>query len=92
MKESNLKRNTLRWLKRKYPHAVVWKISDRYTSGLPDVLVVKSGQTIWIELKTDIGVTSKLQNYMINKLRSAGAEVYICRNLEEVKEIFKERR
>ncbi len=72
------------------------KIIDRYTAkgwyvikliktnknGIPDLLCLKNGETpLFIEVKTEIGRLSKLQEYRIDELKKAGFDAMVLRNL-----------
>jgi len=71
------------------------KIIDRYTAngwyvikliktnknGIPDLLCLKSGETpLFIEVKTETGKLSKLQEYRIDEIKKAGFDAEILRN------------
>jgi Holliday junction resolvase len=71
------------------------KIIDKYTidgwyvikliktnkNGIPDLLCLKKDEIpLFIEVKTSIGVVSKLQEYRINELNEAGFKAIILRN------------
>ena len=47
------------------------------TRGMPDRLVVLAGKVFLVEVKTEIGTLSPLQERAIKKLSRAGADVYI---------------
>ncbi len=50
--------------------AVVWKINDRTTGGIPDILISTSeGRTTFWEVKLYPNRPTKLQAYYLNKLR-----------------------
>jgi hypothetical protein len=40
VKESTIVRNIIKKMKERYPRAYVRKIADRYTRGMPDILIV----------------------------------------------------
>ncbi|MGL5614513.1 VRR-NUC domain-containing protein [Cetobacterium sp.] len=56
--------------------------------GFPDILVIKAGKTIGIEVKTPIGKQSKEQKEIESKFKQHGQEYYIVRSLDEVIEIL----
>ena len=56
-------------------------------SGIPDRLASKDGRYIWFEIKKPGGRLQPNQEYMIDKMKSYGMEVYVVDNLEEVKRI-----
>lgn len=71
------------------------KIIDRYTAkgwyvikliktnknGIPDLLCLKSGEhPLFIEVKTETGKLSKLQEYRIDEIKKAGFDAEVLRN------------
>jgi len=42
-----------------------------------------------MELKTDKGVVSKIQEYTIDKINRCGGESYVVTNLEQVKDLMR---
>ncbi|MCJ8341410.1 MAG: VRR-NUC domain-containing protein [Cetobacterium sp.] len=56
--------------------------------GIPDILVLKSGRTIALEIKTKIGKQSKEQKEIEKHFTKQGAEYYIIRDFYEVIEIL----
>lgn len=81
--ETRLKEQVLRWLKTQ--KVWVYKTSDRYRSGIPDLLIVKYGHLFAIELKAKDGVVSKIQEHTLKELSEYGAITGVCRTLQEVK-------
>lgn len=59
----------------------------RGKSGFPDIIAVRDGELIFIEVKSAIGRTSPNQVRWIEELRLAGCEVYVWRprDIDEVK-------
>jgi len=55
-------------LLKKIPNSWVYKCSDVTKSGIPDVLMCVNGYFIAVELKTETGKTSKLQDINIEKI------------------------
>ncbi len=56
------------------------KVSPNWT---PDVIAFRWGNHLFIEVKTEIGVTSKLQEYVIKKLRENGSDVIVNKGYED---------
>lgn len=52
--------------------------------GLPDWLLIYQGRTFAIELKNLRGKMSRNQLYALDKMKEAGAEVAVCRSLDDV--------
>ena len=72
-------------LKKEFPNAWVYKPNDRFTSGIPDIIICNKGDFIAIELKTEIGKLTKLQAYILNNIQMADGYVNVCRTVNEVK-------
>lgn len=87
--ESQLQSNVLRMLKKDYPAAWVWKISDRWVSGLPDLFIISGGRHVFIELKRPGCKLEKIQSFVNKKIVQAGGEGFVCQSVDEVKNIMK---
>ena len=83
-RESNLTRRILRELN-KLPKTLAFKIhgGPYQVSGIPDICCVHQGRTIWFEVKLPGEKPDPIQIVFHNKLRSAGAEVYVITLVEE---------
>lgn len=64
------------------------KISDRFTSGIPDIVGVYYSVPFYIELKDAGEKARKLQVWHLNKARGAGAHVLDTDNYDEVVEFM----
>ncbi len=53
-------------------------------AGVPDILILDGGRTLWIELKAKRGYLSPVQIETIKAIHHAGGIVDICRSLDEV--------
>jgi hypothetical protein len=53
-------------------------------AGVPDLCVIASGRPIFIELKSAKGVVSAAQRETQRRLIYAGADVCLCRSVEQV--------
>lgn len=84
MQEKELKEKVQKELKKRFPGGWLWKISDQWRSGVPDILFIWHGVNIFFELKTEKGVVSKIQEYTIRKINAAGGNAYVCRSVDEV--------
>jgi hypothetical protein len=65
-----------------------WKVSDRYTSGIPDIVGVYRGRFFGLELKRPGGARRKLQDHNLRKIRDAGGVAGIARSVADVKRIL----
>ena len=50
-------------------NAVIFKLNDFYTSGVPDLVIAINGISTWFELKVEPGVPTKLQQFYLDKLQ-----------------------
>jgi hypothetical protein len=51
-------------------------------AGVPDLIVIKDGQTYALEIKTEDGRASSAQMQAIEELRAAGAHAEVCHGLD----------
>ena len=86
--EQAFKRKVLRYLKQTYPDAFVYKVTDTFYSGLPDVFFLLKGTVFFFELKFGRNKATKIQLAVIAKLERAGAICGVCYTLEDVKKIL----
>jgi len=71
MTEKNFQKQVFRDLK-KLPKSFFYKSHDMSVGGIPDVVGVLNGNSVWLELKGDKGRPSPLQIHTVNKIRQAG--------------------
>jgi len=70
------------------PHFWFYKVSDKYTSGLPDYHGLAFGVPFYIELKATGKKPRKLQRYIILRIKNAGGKVLATDDFEEVKKFI----
>lgn len=92
MTERQLVTKIEKMLKKHYPSFWFWKVSDKFTSGIPDLVGCYGvdGRMIGIEVKTDVGKLSRLQDYTMKKIKAAGGAVCVARSVNDVA-LFMER-
>lgn len=79
MNEATLSTALVKTLRTELPGSVVFKHSDKVTSGIPDITVTWNGRTTWIEVKfanpkvVDTGV----QALTMKRLANAGSAMYV---------------
>lgn len=56
-------------------------------AGLPDIIIIHDGFFIGLEVKTGKGKQSDTQKEFEKKCKEAGAEYYVVRSIEDLKEI-----
>ena len=68
-----------------------YKFTSPGTQGVPDRLIITAlGRIIFVELKTDKGILSKIQKYVIDQVMLRHADVRVLYGLEQVKELLAE--
>jgi len=84
--ETTIKNAILTALKYKYPGAFIVKLSDKFYAGLPDILFIHNGLTLFMEVKTKVGHLSKIQQYQLGCLKRNDIPVAVVRSPEEALE------
>lgn len=82
MKESALQTKVSKKLKE---HGwFVTKLISTSTPGICDLMAIRNGLVIMLEIKTDKGVVSELQKYMIEKLNKMGVFARVITCIEDI--------
>lgn len=80
MTEAELQRKVEAFLRCQGVWFVKYWGGGRFTkAGIPDILACVNGQFLAIELKTDTGRLSKLQEYNLAKIRESGGQAITLR-------------
>lgn len=66
---------------------IVVKLIKTSLTGIPDILALKDGKAMFVEVKQPKGVLSLIQNHVIETLRENGFEVNIWTKYKENYEI-----
>ena len=70
---------------------ISFKFISPGNAGVPDrIVILPTGKVLFVELKTDKGKLTKLQEVQIKKISDLGADVRVLRGIEEVKEFINE--
>jgi len=85
MRESEIQTQILKYLKKSYPKAYIVKLSDKWVSGLPDIMMISDSIAFFFEVKVPKGRPTKIQLYTIKKLLKAGAQASVVRSVNDVK-------
>ena len=59
-------------------------------AGVPDLIVIRGGETVWLEIKTPTGKLSKIQEHRHIQMRRYGAKIATVRSPEEALEFVSE--
>ena len=67
---------------------LVIKIIMASVSGVPDLMAMKDGKTVFIEVKNEIGKLSAIQEYRIKEIRNVGIEVIVARSKDDIAKLI----
>ena len=68
-----------------------YKFVSPGNTGVPDrIVITPDGRTIFVELKTERGVLSKLQQYQITRMQKRNADVRVLYGWPQVKAFVEE--
>ena len=68
---------------RSVPDTYCQKLSDRFTGGIPDMIIVYKGRFIAIESKVDYRQVTKLQYASMEKIVKAGGRFFVIRYMNK---------
>lgn len=88
--ESSLQKNVLKALKNDRRVGFVVKLSDRFVTGLPDVMCIANGYVVFIELKRRGGKVSAVQQAVLDEINRAGGYAKVCCSVSGVLEFIDE--
>ena len=89
MRESYIERQLVRGIHSK--GGLCYKFVSPGTPGVPDRLVVTAeGRIIFVELKTETGRLSPMQEWQIGQLRKRGQDCQVLYGMEAVKAFLRE--
>ncbi|MBI5643242.1 MAG: hypothetical protein HY954_07180 [Deltaproteobacteria bacterium] len=88
LSETRLKNKVVQFIKKNYPNAWLYKVSDRFTAGIPDLIICKEGVFYAIELKVGSNKATPIQSYVLRQIRFAGGRAAVCRSVEDVKRLI----
>ena len=70
---------------------VSFKFISPGNAGVPDrIVMLPNGKVVFVELKTDKGKLTKLQEVQIKKISNLGADARVLRGIEGVREFINE--
>lgn len=85
LSETKLKNQVISLLRREFPSVWFYKCADRFTAGIPDLIMCKEGMFYAVELKVGFNKASPIQEFVMREIRKAGGRVCVCRSVEEVR-------
>jgi len=63
---------------------LVVKIISSSMNGIPDLMCIRKGVVIFLEVKTDVGIVAPLQEYVMKLLKSNGVHSRVVRSLDDI--------
>ena len=88
MNESDIVKAIMKYLKT-VPRCFCWKEHGGMygTAGIPDIIACINGHFFGLEVKTNVGKPTKLQEATIRKILAAGGTAVVVRSVDEVKAV-----
>ncbi|MBR3624411.1 MAG: VRR-NUC domain-containing protein [Selenomonadaceae bacterium] len=92
MKESSIVKAILKYLKT-LPGCFAWKEHGGMygTAGIPDIIACIGGKFYGLEVKTERGKPTGLQEATMKKIQAAGGIATVVRSVADVKAVLEER-
>jgi Holliday junction resolvase len=82
MKESQVQKKIKERLERN--GFFVTKLIQTSTNGIPDIMAIKRGNVVFLEVKAEGGKLSELQEFRIEQLKSVGVFAKVVYGLEDI--------
>jgi hypothetical protein len=79
-------------IRKEFPGVYYFKESNRWISGLPDLIICAWGIFCAMEIKTIKGKATPLQEYVLKTIRAAGGVAGLARNVEDARQMILEAR
>lgn len=90
MTESQFKCKVVKLLKAELPGAWIYHPSDKWVSGIPDLLICYHGKFAAIELKVGNNKPTALQLHTLKLISAAGGATAVCWTMDEVKNFLRD--
>ena len=89
MLERDIAAAILRYLKT-VPDCFAWKThGNQYSAGIPDIIACVGGRFVALEVKTQQGKLTKLQEITLQRINAAKGKACKVQSVKEVEEILK---
>jgi Holliday junction resolvase len=82
MKESQVQKKIKERLERN--GFFVTKLIQTSTNGIPDIMAIKRGNVVFLEVKAEGGRLSELQEFRIEQLKSVGVFAKVVYGVEDI--------
>jgi len=91
MTESQIQAKILKYLRKSFPKAVVWKLTEQTLCGVPDIFFAFNGHVFFFEVKRKNGIIRKRQEVTIRQLNENKVPSYFVSSDVEVHNILMEK-
>lgn len=90
--ERDMQRKVIKYLKETLPkgESFFWKVSERFSSGIPDIVGFCRGKAFAIELKVGKNKQTELQKRTMDDMNRAGVLTAVCYSVSAVQEFMEE--
>lgn len=89
MKESQIEKSLVDRVRAR--GGLCYKFISPMNPGVPDrIIITPQGRTVYVELKTEVGRLSNIQRWQLGEMRKRGADVRVCKGVEEIKDLVEE--
>jgi hypothetical protein len=88
--ESGLKRTIREFLQWNHWYVAMVQGGPFGTPGISDLIAVRGGRTLFLEVKTPTGTLSAAQIEFGGEVKTQGGEYYVVRSIEDVEKIIKD--
>ena len=95
--ESSYTSDVLRHVRQLRPEAIVYKVNDRTTGGIPDVYLGLNGESLWVEFKRSVSarpnintLLTPLQKRTLEKMRNTNIYTLVLVRTPARWEVFSE--
>jgi len=90
MTESQFKNKVVKFIKTELPGAWIYHPSDKWVSGIPDLLICYHARFAAIELKVGSNKPTALQLHTLKLISAAGGATAVCWTLDAVKNFLRD--
>lgn len=90
MTESQFKCKVVKLLKAELPGAWIYHPSDKWRSGIPDLLICYKHRFGAVELKVGTNQATALQLHTLKLINAAGGATAVCWTMDEVKNFLRD--
>lgn len=101
MKECDIQKSCVNWFRNTYPECVIFSVPNEgcyrrknyfeslgMLSGVSDTIVIMPNKVLFVEFKTLKSYQRKEQRDFENRCLELGFSYYVCRSLEQFKDII----